>query len=119
VYRTPEIAYQRVRQDWPRWLRLGLIDAVFPMQYDREVPRFEERVQECLHQARGYPVLMGLGTYLHADPEVTLRQQQLALRLGCQGICHFAYSSFFSTHSTSVAEEPLRKERRNRILGSP
>jgi len=118
VYRTPEIAYQRVRQDWPRWLRLGLIDAVFPMQYDREVPRFEERVQECLHQARGYPVLMGLGTYLHPDPEVTLQQQKLALRLGCQGICHFAYSSFYSTHSTSVAEESLRKVRRSRILGT-
>ncbi|MGE4619839.1 MAG: family 10 glycosylhydrolase [Planctomycetota bacterium] len=116
VYRTPEIAYQRVRQDWPRWLRLGLIDAVFPMQYDREVPRFEERVIECLREARGYPVLMGLGTYLHEDPQTTRRQAELALRLGCQGISHFAYSSFWPAGAAGSASEPIRLLRRQQIL---
>jgi len=116
VYRTPEIAYHRVRQDWPRWLRMGWIDAVFPMQYDREVARFEARVAECLHQARGYPVLMGLGTYLHEDPEITLQQQNLALRLGCQGVSHFAYSSFWQAGAAGASSETLRERRRTLLL---
>lgn len=116
VYRTPLIAHDRVRQDWPRWLRLGLIDAVFPMQYDREIPRFEKRVRECMREARGYPVLMGIGTYLHDDPAVTLRQRQLALRLGCQGVSHFAYSSFWQAGQAGASEGELRLLRRQQIL---
>ncbi|MGB1661887.1 MAG: glycoside hydrolase family 10 protein [Planctomycetota bacterium] len=117
VYRTPRIAHDRVRQDWPNWLRRGYIDAVFPMQYDREVPRFESRVGECMDAARGYPVIMGLGTYLHEDPEVTLAQEKSALLQGCQGICHFAYSSFWSTDS-EAPETSLQESRQNRLLPS-
>ena len=116
VYRTPRIAHDRVRQDWPRWLRLGLVDAVFPMQYDREVVRFEQRVQECLHEARGYPVIMGLGTYLHEDPQITHRQSELALRLGCQGVSHFAYSSFWEAGEAGSSSEKLRQLRRDQLL---
>ena len=115
VYRTPRIAHDRVSQDWPNWLRRGHIDAVFPMQYDREIPRFESRVAECMDAARGYPVIMGLGTYLHAEPKVTLAQEQSALLQGCQGVSHFAYSAFWSTDPNSV-ETPLQKSRRAQIL---
>ncbi|MGE4602319.1 MAG: family 10 glycosylhydrolase [Planctomycetota bacterium] len=118
VYRTPSIAYDRVRQDWPRWLRLGLVDAVFPMQYDREIARFERRVAECLREARGYPVLMGLGTYLHEDPAITRRQSELALRLGCQGVSHFAYSSFWDAGTAGSSTESVRKLRRQQLLSS-
>ena len=118
VYRTPQIAYDRVRQDWPRWLRLGLIDAVFPMQYDRETDRFERRVAECVREASGYPVLMGLGTYLHEDPQTTRRQAQLAIRLGCQGISHFAYSSFWPAGEAGAASDQLRQLRRQHLLSS-
>ncbi len=115
VYRTPQIAHERVRQDWPNWLRKGYIDAVFPMQYDREIPRFESRVGECMDAARGYPVIMGLGTYLHADPAVTVAQEQSALIQGCQGVSHFAYSSFWSS-DPNVAETPLQQKRRAQLL---
>ncbi|MEC9476904.1 MAG: family 10 glycosylhydrolase [Planctomycetota bacterium] len=116
VYRTPQIAYHRVRQDWPRWLRLGLIDAVFPMQYDREIDRFEQRVAECLREASGYPVLMGIGTYLHEDPRVTRRQAQLARRLGCQGVSHFAYSSFWPAGAAGSSDDQIRQARRDQLL---
>ena len=115
VYRTPRIAHDRVRQDWPNWLRRGHIDAVFPMQYDREIPRFESRVGECMDAARGYPIIMGLGTYLHEDPEITLAQEKSALLQGCQGVCHFAYSSFWSTDS-GVPETTLQESRQARLL---
>ena len=118
VYRTPQIAHDRVMQDWPRWLRLGLIDAVFPMQYDREVPRFEERVGECMQHARGFPVIMGLGTYLHENPKITLAQEKSALIQGCQGVSHFAYSSFWSS-SADNNNSRLKSQRRKEILNSP
>lgn len=116
VYRTPQIAYRRVRQDWPRWLRLGLVDAVFPMQYDREIERFEVRVAECLRAASGFPIVMGLGTYLHEDPQVTRRQAQLAERLGCQGVSYFAYSSFWPAGPAGSSDDDLRQSRRQQLL---
>ncbi len=125
VVRTPERALSKVNQDWPTWIREGYLDAVFPMQYDRDDARFKERVASCLEAAAGRPVIMGIGTYLHTDPEQTLRQIRIAHELGCQGVALFAYTSFYPGAQTNRRGRPdpagprdasLRIKRRVRIL---
>ncbi|MFQ5653104.1 MAG: glycoside hydrolase family 10 protein [Planctomycetota bacterium] len=120
VVRTPSIARRRVLQDWLSWLHHGLVDAVFPMQYDRDDRRFAERVRECVAAAGHRPVIMGIGVYLHDDPAQSLEQIRAARLLGCQGISLFAYSSFFRSAAEeddpARSSEELRRARRERIL---
>ena len=121
VMRTPERALSFVHQDWPRWLQLGLVDAVFPMQYDRDDDRFAERVGACRAAVPEKPIIMGIGAYLHTDPAQTVRQIALSLEQECQGYCLFRYASFFPTSADVPNLEPatleLRRKRRAMVLG--
>ncbi|HIA26711.1 MAG TPA: hypothetical protein EYN79_01090 [Planctomycetes bacterium] len=118
VIRTPRIAHEKVRQDWVRWLRHGWIDAAFPMQYDRDDLRFSERARECVEEAAGHPVVMGIGAYLHEDPRQTARQLKEALRAGSAGVAIFAYSSFWpgGEAGAPLTDGNLRRERRESLL---
>lgn len=119
VYRTPRIALG-VKQDWVRWLREGSIDVAIPMVYHSENAAFETQVDECVRAAAGYPLVIGLGTYKHSDPEQTARQETIALRLGAAGISHFAYSSFFPAGPAGgETTEKERAARRERLLRRP
>ena len=118
--RTPERARTFVHQDWPRWLQLGLVDAVFPMQYDRDDDRFAERVAACRAAVPDKTIIMGIGAYLHTDPAQTAGQIALALEKECQGYCLFRYASFFPTSGDVPNLKPatleLRRERRAMLL---
>lgn len=82
-------------QDWPRWARQGMVDAVFPMNYTADDGLFAERSRTCIEAADGNPVYMGIGSYKHASlrPGATLRQMDAALRSGAAGVSLFSYSS--------------------------
>jgi uncharacterized lipoprotein YddW (UPF0748 family) len=119
VYPTPRIALERVRQDWGKWLRDGLIDAAVPMVYDADDLRFEARARECLAAAAGRPVLIGIGVHKHPDPAQTVRQVRLARRLGARGVSFFGYSSFHAAGPAGGegATDELRSARRRALTG--
>ncbi len=95
------------------------------MDYEKDDRRFAEGVTACLEAAGGAPVIIGIGAYLHDDPEQTLRQIRTALKLGCQGVALFAYTSFYEGAQTNLRGRPdpagpkeasLRRKRRIAVL---
>ena len=90
---------QRIRkgllQDWPRWARERLVDAVFPMNYTHDLSIFQARSRACVAAAAGTHVVMGVGSYMHEKlgAGATLRQMDAAVRAGASGVCLFSYGS--------------------------
>lgn len=84
-----------VLQDWPRWARERLVDAVFPMNYTQDPVLFAQRSRACVAVAGGTPVVMGIGVYKHQEARLstrsTLRQMDAALNSGAAGVCLFSY----------------------------
>jgi len=61
VFPTPEAAAGR-GQDWPAWLRSGLIDFACPMIYTESAPEFEASLNACLAAAPAAALVPGIGT---------------------------------------------------------
>lgn len=89
-----------VLQDWPRWARSGLVDAVFPMNYTSDDALFASRSADCVRAAGRTPVVMGVGVYAHQrdkrQPDTTVVQMNAALRAGATGVALFSYGSSLS-----------------------
>ncbi len=89
-------AYTRVFQDWPAWLREGIIDLASPMLYKREHAPMERKqfddwlsfLISCAH-ASGRVAVPGIGAYMNAI-EGTLRQARRARNAGADGVIFFA-----------------------------
>jgi uncharacterized lipoprotein YddW (UPF0748 family) len=82
-------------QDGPTWLRTGLVDAVFVMNYNNSMASFRRR-QDAWRQAAGSRMLIpGIGEYLHTDDRTTIEQLKLARQWG-KGFAIFSYASLFS-----------------------
>jgi uncharacterized lipoprotein YddW (UPF0748 family) len=89
-------AYTRVFQDWPAWLREGIIDVASPMLYKREHAQMERKqfddwlsfLVAQAHQA-GRAAVPGIGAYMNAV-EGSLRQAQRARKAGADGVIFFA-----------------------------
>ena len=89
-------AYSRVFQDWPAWLREGIIDLASPMLYKREHAPMERRqfddwlsfLTAQAHQS-GRVAVPGIGAYMNAI-EGSLRQAQRARSAGADGVIFFA-----------------------------
>lgn len=89
-------AYTRVFQDWPAWLREGIIDVASPMLYKREhAPmerkQFDDWLSFLVAQAHhaGRAAVPGIGAYMNAV-EGSLRQAQRARVAGADGVIFFA-----------------------------
>lgn len=97
---------QDVLQDWPRWARSGLVDAVFPMNYTERDALFDQRSRACVAAAGRTPVVMGVGVYAHQranrSSRATVRQMNAALRSGAAGVCLFSYTSALKGEWTSA-----------------
>ena len=61
VYPTPSAAILR-NQDWPAWLRDGLLDYAVPMIYDDSPASFRASLAECLAAAPAERIVAGIGT---------------------------------------------------------
>jgi uncharacterized lipoprotein YddW (UPF0748 family) len=89
-------AYSRVFQDWPSWLREGIIDLASPMLYKREhAPMERKQFDDWLtfliaqaHQS-GRAAVPGVGAYMNAV-EGSLRQAARARKAGADGVIFFA-----------------------------
>lgn len=94
-------------QDGPAWLRQGLIDAAFVMNYAKDTRTFKLR-QEAWHRASGgKPAAAGIGVYMHESPEVTAEQVRLALAWG-QGLAIFSSNALFGRRSDRQKLETIR-----------
>lgn len=78
-------------QDWPGWVRAGLLDAVAPMAYTTDDRRFREQIGEVIAavgpRAR---VWAGIGTY-RTGFGGTIEKIGVARDLGADGLVLFSY----------------------------
>ncbi len=84
-------ALTRTSQDWPRWTRDGLVDAVLPMNYTDDDALFARRIADAVERSR-VPVVAGIGAYKHGASAQTDRQVEAALRAGAVGTAVYSYA---------------------------
>lgn len=108
---TPEVAKQRLGQDYETWCREGYLDAVCPMAYTLDNAEFEERVSRVIAAVGGilavYPGIglrSGKGDMLY--PEQFAAQLNIVRRLGAPGFA--AYSVTPPTDAPETVLIPLR-----------
>ena len=65
-------------QNAPPWVREGLIDLAFVMNYSAKTQAFRQRQAAWRREAGGHRVAVGIGAYLHKTPQTTLDQLALA-----------------------------------------
>ena len=90
-----------VFQDWPGWLRDGILDMAIPMNYDREFDArqkvwFDRWIEWEKNHRSGRHLVIGLGAFLNATAD-TVAQAQRALapsaRSGrAQGVAFYSYA---------------------------
>ena len=57
-------AYSNRFQDWALWMKEGIIDANFPMNYSTSMTTYQSRVDDIMANSYGRHVYMGIGSYL-------------------------------------------------------
>ncbi|MCG8431892.1 MAG: family 10 glycosylhydrolase [Candidatus Omnitrophica bacterium] len=94
VMSIPDRAYESAFQDWPLWLKEGLVDYVVLMNYTLDTELFEHNVR-CGRALRGKGrVYAGIGAFLFENqPGMVVEQYERALAAGCPGVVFFAYDS--------------------------
>jgi uncharacterized lipoprotein YddW (UPF0748 family) len=78
-------------QDWPTWLRTGVIDAVCPMMYTTRAAVFSRQLEELARQPKG-TVWPGIGVYRIPAAEAARRVAE-ARAAGFTGVMLFSYDS--------------------------
>jgi uncharacterized lipoprotein YddW (UPF0748 family) len=88
-------AYTSVLQDWPDWLREGIVDYVLPMDYYRDVGAqatwFDTWTSWQMTYLRRRGVVLGLGSYLNTA-DGALAQLTRARSLGPVGVALYSYA---------------------------
>jgi uncharacterized lipoprotein YddW (UPF0748 family) len=101
----------RHHQDWARWIELGLVDLVLPMNYTPDAARFEQRLAAWRPFAAKLPVVMGLRIDGWTDAELVRRAR--LCNEGFAGTCLFAwYSLHDSANGVLDAQTPERSAER-------
>ncbi|MBO8141263.1 MAG: family 10 glycosylhydrolase [Firmicutes bacterium] len=80
-------------QDWPFWVRSGLLDFVVPMAYHRRPEPVAEQVAAAVSASEGRtPVYAGLAAHLlTGDPAQLAIQAETAYAAGARGIVVFSH----------------------------
>jgi uncharacterized lipoprotein YddW (UPF0748 family) len=99
------LARSRIHQDAERWVKEGLVDLVFPMQYNDKDADFFDRVKEA-RESFGDKVVPGIGVFKHETAEQTGRQLEFVRTQRCRGVALFCYANFWKTHDESYARSP-------------
>jgi len=87
-------AVGRKMQNWPAWLRAGLIDAVCPMMYTTSAATFARQLADLAQQPEGR-VWPGIGVYRISADEAAKRVVA-ARAAGFRGVLLFSYDSMTS-----------------------
>ncbi len=95
VLPDPADAAARRLQQWDRWLRDDLLDAVCPMAYATDAATFASQIASAREAAGQRPLWAGIGAYRLSTSQ-TIENIQTARRLGAAGIILFSYDSLIS-----------------------
>ncbi len=91
VFANVQDAVRNRFQDWPEWLREGILDVAVPMAYTTDDSLFTEEIHEAVAAAGGGArVWAGIGAYLNGY-DGTLDKIDLARRAGVSGVVLFSY----------------------------
>ncbi|MCH5377037.1 MAG: family 10 glycosylhydrolase, partial [Planctomycetes bacterium] len=87
---------ESVGQDWPEWVRAGLLDFICPMDYTESDEKFCSLVENQLRLVRGrIPIYPGIGATASNStltPDRVVAQIHHARRLGADGFTIFNFS---------------------------
>ncbi len=100
-------------QDWPSWLRQGLLDFVAPMAYSEQTETVRQQIAAAVAVRGNRQVYAGLGAYRLVDdlPEL-LAKIEVVRSLGADGIVLFSSKSV-------VQELPVLRTLRERAFAEP
>jgi len=85
-------ALNRYLQDWPRWLREGLIDAAIPMAYSPNTVTFVRQIAAARSLPTERHLYAGVGIYNESAREAADKIRR-ARSLGVDGIALFSYDA--------------------------
>lgn len=92
VFPSYDDAFNHRFQDWKLWLKLGIVDVLFPMAYAQDTQTYAKNIEDAVKSANGRHVYAGIGQW-RITPESTIEKIGRACDLGAQGICLFAYGA--------------------------
>jgi len=90
---TPEEAKRRHFQDARQWIREGLVDAVYPMNYDANMGTYSKRIAEWTAMKPGVPVIIGV--MFDKREGATVKAQIEKATRTTRHFSAFAYNSLF------------------------
>jgi uncharacterized lipoprotein YddW (UPF0748 family) len=85
-------ALNRYLQDWPEWLREGIIDAAIPMAYGTKTPVVEQQIAAAMAIPTERHVYAGIALYNEGARDAVEKIRR-ARKLGVDGIALFSYDS--------------------------
>lgn len=90
-------AHDEAFQDWPFWIKSGLVDFVTIMSYTKDTQTFEEYIEEAKNQTDDFfkKVNIGIGAYeLTSLPETFEKQFEVCQNAGGRACVIFHYGNF-------------------------
>jgi len=90
---SPDLARRKHFQDSPRWVKEGLLDAIYPMNYAKNVRTFTQRLREWSSMRLPIPVVVGV-MFDKRDASTVIGQIRRA-RKNTPHFSAFAYNSLF------------------------
>jgi len=87
-----EDAYNHRFQDWKLWLKMRILDVLFPMAYTQDTDTFAAQIEDAVTSANGRHVYAGIGQW-RISLESTIEKIEKARELGAQGTNLFSYGS--------------------------
>ena len=85
-------ALNRYEQDWPSWLREGILDAAIPMAYGTSTPVVTRQIAAALAIPTQHHVYAGIALYNEGARDAVEKIRR-ARMLGVDGIALFSYDS--------------------------
>jgi len=85
-------ALNRYLQDWPAWMKEGLLDAAVPMAYSPSTPIVERQIRAAMEVPTKRQVWAGIGIY-NEGPRDAAEKIRRARLLGVDGIALFSYDA--------------------------
>lgn len=92
VISDQQAALNRYQQDWPRWLREGIVDAVIPMAYGTSTPTVERQIAAAMAIPTQRHVYAGIAIY-NQGPRDAAEKIRRARALGVDGIALFSFDA--------------------------
>ncbi len=97
-------------QDWPAWVKAGVVAALCPMTYTADSRLFTQQLEAMRERnGAGHPMWAGIGAY-RLDLAGVVEKVTLARRAGAQGVVLFSHES--------LAPEDLR-QLGQQVFGAP